>query len=49
MSNNKLADNIKGVKAKFALNLTHLWLSKLDLAYFWNKPDGMETRRNIGF
>jgi hypothetical protein len=37
------------VKQKFALNMTHLWLSKKDLAYFWNKPDRIKTRRNIGF
>ena len=37
------------VKARIASNLTQLWLSKRDLTYFWNKPNGIETGRKVGF
>ena len=44
-----ISREINDVKARIALNLTQLWLSNRDLAYFWNKPNRIETGRKIGF
>ena len=40
---------IDDLKARIAFNLTHLWLSKFNLAYFWYKPKRGKTRRKIVF